>query len=114
MLSGRLGGVTTLESSREELEEKREPKRLAFSAEETFSYSTICTEKGRKARFTEVLRDAISRSSQARFFPHYKGFLRPTNLSFTTIPCSNESMKGEIGVRVNKSLISTLPSLYSM
>ena len=35
MLSGRLGRGATLESSREELEEKREPKRLAFSAGET-------------------------------------------------------------------------------
>ena len=35
-------------------------------------------------------------------------------MSFTTIPCSNESMKGEIGARVNKRLICTFPSLYSM
>ena len=39
-------------------------------------------------------------------------FLLPTNLSFTMIPSSNENMKGEMGVRVNKSLISALPSLY--
>ena len=37
LLRGRLGGVATLESSREELEEKREPKRLAFSAGEAVS-----------------------------------------------------------------------------
>ena len=35
LLRGRLGGDATLESSREELEEKREPKRLAFSVGET-------------------------------------------------------------------------------
>ena len=35
LLRGSLGGVATLELSREELEEKREPKRLAFSAGET-------------------------------------------------------------------------------
>merc|ERR1711980_60648 len=35
LLRGRLGGDATLESSKEELEEKREPKRLAFSAGET-------------------------------------------------------------------------------
>ena len=35
MLKGRLEGVASLESLREELEEKREPKRLAFSARET-------------------------------------------------------------------------------
>ena len=34
LLRGRLGGGATLESSREELEEKREPKRLAFSVGE--------------------------------------------------------------------------------
>ena len=35
LLRGRLGGVATFESPREELEEKRELKRLAFSAGET-------------------------------------------------------------------------------
>ena len=35
LLRGSLGGGATLESSREELEEKREPKRLALSAGET-------------------------------------------------------------------------------
>ena len=35
MLRGSVGGDATLESSREELEEKREPKRLALSAGET-------------------------------------------------------------------------------
>ena len=35
MLRGSLGGDAALESSKEELEEKREPKRLALSAGET-------------------------------------------------------------------------------
>ena len=35
MLRGRLGGGAALESSKEELDEKREPKRLALSAGET-------------------------------------------------------------------------------
>ena len=35
MFSGRVGGDATLESSREELEEKRLPKRLALSVGET-------------------------------------------------------------------------------
>ena len=34
-------------------------------------------------------------------------------MSFTTIPCSNESTKSEFGARANKGLICTLPGLYS-
>ena len=47
-----------MESSREELEEKREPKRLAFSVGETAIVSSE-QKKGRKARFTEVIRDTF-------------------------------------------------------
>ena len=58
LLSGRLGGVAALELSREELEEKKRTEEIGFISRRS-SYSTISTEKGRKARFTKVLRDAF-------------------------------------------------------
>ena len=53
LLRGRKGGVAILESSRRELEEKREPKRLAFTVKNN-SFSITKTERRREVRFAKV------------------------------------------------------------